>query len=274
MITKNNQLNAAIYVDYENIAALLKKRYGKSPSSINFFPVILENLEKNHGLNIIDTIVYSNFEKKSFDGLEQTMLRSLGLQTRHSSINGKNSGDLELTVDALRTLYKNPVIDVFVIISSDRDIIPLLKAIKYENKTTYLISTKIGFNEIVSKYADNHVYIEDLFSLDININKKFEVNFNGEKDLTKIAEVDIKNAQEVCRLFYNSKVWKKYERQCELISLEGYIQIITKKLKRHPEHIKNDFKTAHCLQYITLFEDPWKGVCIKEGKKRSDLKDC
>lgn len=92
----------------------------------------------------------------------------MGLQTRHASNDGKNSGDLELTVDALRVLYKNSNINFFVIISSDRDIIPLLKAIKYENKTSYVLSTQNGFNKTVAEYADFHEYIEEIFNLTLD----------------------------------------------------------------------------------------------------------
>ena len=151
--TKNKQLNAITYIDYENIYELLKKS-GHDPLEMNFFKVIQEKL-KTTGLNIIDIIVFANFEKNgSVNKDSKRYLRSMGLQTRHASNNGKNCGDLELTVDALRDLYKNPSIDVFVVISSDRDIIPLLKAIKYENKVSYVISTRNGFNQIVAKYAD------------------------------------------------------------------------------------------------------------------------
>jgi uncharacterized LabA/DUF88 family protein len=118
-------MNAIVFVDYENISALLKK-YGKDPLEIDFFRVIQTKL-KEANLHIIDFTVYGNFEKKTFNNKQQTLLRIRGLQTRHTSNNGKNSGDLELTVDAIRALYKNPSITVFVIISSDRDIIPPFK---------------------------------------------------------------------------------------------------------------------------------------------------
>ncbi len=107
---------------------------------------------------------YGNFEKKLFQGKHQTALQKLGLQTRHSANNGKNCSDLMLAVDTLTILYKNPNIHVFIIVSSDRDLIPLLKAIKYENKIAYVISTKYGFDPVVSNYADHHEYIEDILT--------------------------------------------------------------------------------------------------------------
>lgn len=270
---KANLANASVYVDYENICELLKE-YGKSPLEIDFFSVILQRLRNVHQLNVIDFTVYSNFEKTTENGKIQTLIRGLGLQTRHSSNNGKNSGDLELTVDALRTLYKNSTIDVFVIISSDRDIIPLIKAIKYENKITYVLSTKIGFNQIVAKYADLHEYIEDIFELNSIIPKpavdyldKSELHF----DLQHLRPENIDKAKEVSLLFYNSKVWKKSQENLEPVSLTGYVSIIAKTIPRMTQEIIEDFKLAHYLEYISLYKDTKKGLCIREGAKQNEL---
>ena len=269
---KNNYANAAVYVDHENIFELLKQ-YGKDPLEINFFPVILNKLKEEHKLNVIDFIIYGNFEKGPLNAKYQTILQGLGLETRHSSNNGKNSSDLEMTVDALRTLYKNPVIDVFVIISSDRDIIPLIKAIKYENKIAYVLSTKTGFNQIVIKYADHHEYIEDIFDLKEKISAGMEADNlqTANFGLIKIDEGDIENAKEVSKLFYNSYIWKNHGIQGEPISLNGYVNIISKAVNRFPNRIIEDFKLAHQLKYITIYHHPKKGLCLTEGEKKSEL---
>jgi hypothetical protein len=58
---KQGLTNTVVYVDYENIAKLLKQ-YGHDPIEIDFFRVIQKRL-RTANLNIIDFIVYSNFEK-------------------------------------------------------------------------------------------------------------------------------------------------------------------------------------------------------------------
>ena len=70
-----------------------------------------------------------------------------------------------MTVDLMTSLHKNPNIDVFIVISSDRDMIPLLKAIKHENKIVCMLTTKVHSNSSVSFYAHRYEYIEDLFNL-------------------------------------------------------------------------------------------------------------
>ena len=260
-----------VYIDYENILELLK-RYGKDPLELNFFPVIQAKL-KQAGLKILDFTVYGNFEKQS-TGNRQTFLRAQGLQTRHTSTNGKNSGDLELTVDALKDLYKNPIIDVFVIISSDRDIIPLLKEIKLENKFSYCISTRTGFNTIVTHYADYHEYIEDIFNIstpDFTI-CNFDLHEESEAIDPKTASPeDIARTREVARCFYNSHIWLRSSFLSKPVTVKGYANVLYKVVNRSPDQVMQDFRLAHQLKLITLYQDPERGLCIREGENKDEL---
>ena len=280
---KNKQRNAMVYVDYENILELLKI-YQKSPLEIDFFRVIQSHLILA-GIKIIDFLVYGNFEKRNAGGNHQTFLRAMGLQTRHASNHGKNSGDLELTVDALKDLYKNPNIDIFVIISSDRDIIPLLKTIKYENKLSYVFSTQNGFNQIVARYADFHEFIEPIFQLvppepvafcqelagfPIDLSSSCNNGFPGNFDKfgpEAVSAGQIKRAHEVAHYFYHSHIRAKSAILGKPVSLKGYLEVVTRVVKRSPEQVLNDFKLAHSLKLVTIYRDPERGLCIKEGEE-------
>jgi hypothetical protein len=265
-----NTVSSVVYVDYENIHETLK-HYGKDPIEMNFFQVIHQKLVEA-GLNVVDFIIYSNFAKKTLTPEHQTFLQSIGLQTRPASNNGKSSGDLELTVDALRMLYKNPQINVFIIISSDRDIIPLLKAIKYENKVSYMISVKTGFNQIVAEYADFHEYIEDIFNLSMEEPEKELNETLKTSDALNFTPEQIARAKEVSRYFYNSNIWKRCIHQKEPINLNGYIQVIAKVLNRSNNEILDDFKVAHHLKYVTIYQDQFRQqLYIKEGERMEEV---
>ncbi|MCL6590765.1 MAG: NYN domain-containing protein [Firmicutes bacterium] len=265
-----NTVTSVVYVDYENIYETLRL-YRKDPFEMGFFQTIQQKLA-SAGLNVIDFIVYSNFAKKTLTLEHQALLRSIGLQTRPASNNGKSSGDLELTVDALRVLYKNPEVNVFIIISSDRDIIPLLKAIKYENKVSYMISVKTGFNQTVAEYADFHEYIEDIFDLTMpepeqELNEAWNTpgtpNFNQEQ---------IARAREVAEYFYHSNIWKRCVQNKEPINLNGYIQVITRVLNRSSNEILDDFKVAHHLKYVSIYHDQFRQqLYIKEGERMGEV---
>ena len=266
---KNQLQNATIYVDYENIYELLRK-YGVTPLEIGFFPVILDKFRNTYKFNVIECILYGNFEKKPFQGRHQTILHNLGLQTRHTANNGKNCGDLMLTVDTLTTLYKNPNINVFIIVSSDRDMIPLLKAIKYENKFAYVLSTKYGFNPVVSCYADYHEYIEDIFNLkaEMLLNEVVEIDIPIKEDLN---ESDIENAKLVSRLLYSSNVWRIYETEGNPVTLKGYLSIVAKKIGKDASQVVKDFELAHQFKYISIYQDQYKGLCLRKGDNYAEV---
>ena len=206
IIQRNDELlNAAVYIDFDNIFELLK-RYQADPFQINFFPLIIQKLKNEYGLNIIDCVAYANFERLPLRERHQTVLHNMGVDTRHTANNGKNCADLMLTVEALSNLYKNPSIDVFVIISSDRDMIPLLKTIKKEYKQTCMFSTKYGFNASVTCFADTHEYLEDMFNLTPDMILKtidaVEVYVVEEK---KLNDRDVEKAKEVSKLHISAQ---------------------------------------------------------------------
>jgi uncharacterized LabA/DUF88 family protein len=250
-IQKTN-MNAIVLVDLENIIELMKNYSANPMEELNFFPVIMDKF-KNMDLNVIECICYANFERNSMKGSPQTALRKLGIETRQSSNNGKNSGDLEMTVDALRFLYKTSV-EVFVLISSDRDIIPLIKAVKQENRLTYVLSTKNGFNPIVTRFADAHEFLEDIF----NLTSENPVNCQADP-----AYQELENAEDAARLFFNSNILRRAEAEGTSITLKGFVSAASKILKRDPAQIKRDFELAEQAGLVILFNDPIKGVCIK-----------
>jgi uncharacterized LabA/DUF88 family protein len=265
----DNPSNAIVYMDYENIQELFR-RYDKDLLDINFFPVILAKF-KRADLKLVDFIVYGNFEKGSAQTKQQTHLRTLGLQTRHSSNNGKNSSDLELTVDALRTLYKMSGIDLYILITSDRDIIPLLKAIRFEGKLSCVLSTRIGFNQIVADYADLHEFLEDIFGL-TGLAPVVQKSIEPEPlfDAKTLTGADIDRAKEAARLLYSSHIWQRAVQLGEPVSLTGYTQAIAKAINYRVSDILESFKIAHTLEFITIYHGPNQRLFIKEGPRKAD----
>jgi hypothetical protein len=259
-----------VYMDYENIQELLRKS-GKTPQDIDFFPVILDKFKKD-GMKVIDFLVYGNFEKSAGGSKQQTYLRTLGLQTRQASSCGKNASGLELTVDALRSLYKTPGVDLYILITSDRDIIPLLKAIRLEMKLSSVLSTRHGFNPIVAGYADFHEYLEDIFSLSDPVPiEPIPVETAPVFDPENLTPADVERAREAARRFYTSHIWRRAVQTNEAINLSGYIQALAKAINLFPQDLLNDFKLAHCLKFVTICEGPDQRLLLKEGPKKAEF---
>jgi hypothetical protein len=115
------------------------------------------------------------------------------------------------------------------IISSDRDLIPLLTAIRYESK---VLSFRSGFNKTAAEFADNHGYLEDIFHLTpITKAKQAPDELRGVFDLGNLKDQEIDRAKEVCRYLDNSNIWRRSAKLNEPINLQGYITAITKALR-------------------------------------------
>lgn len=247
----------AIYTDYENLYKRLRE-YGPHPIyDLNFFKVI-NNFFEQHEMDIIKFVAFSNFEDKDFSVADQTEIHTFGVDVRHCSIAGKSSTDVELVIECMHDLYTIDKIDIFVIISNDRDYVPLLQKIKQRCKTVYTLSTKNGINNVVNVFSDFHLYIEDLFNID---SKDTE---SEKKDNT----LDQK-AREAAFLLYTSDLWKDYfaERGQE-VTLRGYCLILNRHVwKRETvEKIERYFQRANELSYVKLVTKGTK-ICFEKGEK-------
>lgn len=240
--------NAVIFVDFENIRRIISNGYNVDIVNPNFFYRLNEYLARDY--RIINTIIYDNFDRES--GL-QRLLKPNGYDCRQSSCNGKNAADIEITVDIVCTLYKNPGIKAYVLITSDRDIVPVLKEIKREGKISHLISSAIRFNKDTIAYADKHTYLEEIFSNFRLFNNKIGLGSQG-----ALAEL----AHHVSVLFYQSQIYKDSIHK-EPISLPGYIKALEKTLTYDSVTILDAFKLAGQLGLVEIYQDREKGMCIR-----------
>jgi len=211
---KNELLNANIYIDYESICKLLR-RYGNNPMELNFFQVILDYYKNVHKLNIIDCIVYCDFEKEAFPRKHQTALYNCGIRFRHVAPSGKDHNNLMMAVNAITTLYKNPNINVFVLISSGWDMVPLLKLIKYENKAVYVNFSRQDFDLDVSNFVAYCEYLEDIFNLKsekIVPEEAPEVGFLPDQIDLLYRGCDTPRPVKAARLFSSSAMWRGIAR--------------------------------------------------------------
>ncbi|MFR8734595.1 MAG: NYN domain-containing protein [Clostridium perfringens] len=273
--SKKHTINASIYVDYENILRRLRV-YGVHPiNDLDFFRKLgIKLKEKN--LNILDYIAYANFDDADLGNKAQTQIKSHGVNTKHTNNDGKTCSDLALAVDVITDLYKNDNIEVFIIVSCDRDFIPIMTAIKRENKKVITISLKEGSNSIINIFSNACIYIEDLFEFEKNGIKLKCIEENNINDNIQyegeITEEIKDNAKKAAGLLYSSNLWNSYKKSGELIGLNGYANMLSRYAMK--EYIQKDiidfFKVAHKFGWVNIYIQEDK-LYLKEGENRSEL---
>ncbi|MBD5559044.1 MAG: NYN domain-containing protein [Clostridia bacterium] len=165
MKTKRTEppVNAAVFIDYENVyRALLKQRTNVLRCA--FF----EKLRKwcaDRGRRLVRTVVYCNFDIRDLhESYHQSVLQNYGVETVHTSNQGKNYADMKLTIDVLTSMYSNDNIDEFFIMSNDKDMTPLLNTIRANKRAVALITTGDAYNPAVCEFADTHVTFDEICS--------------------------------------------------------------------------------------------------------------
>ncbi|MFZ3171186.1 MAG: NYN domain-containing protein [Carboxydocellales bacterium] len=85
------------------------------------------------------------------------------------SENRKNAGDIELSLDALETVLKRQEVTHYVIISADKDMIPLMNRLKFYGKHVHLVylEAAIAEDKLILSFADSATSIESMLGIEV-----------------------------------------------------------------------------------------------------------
>lgn len=214
--------NVAVYVDYENIHKTLIKT--KTNVLRKGFFEKLRTWCKNNEKRIVQTLVYCNFDNEDlYQSHHQTTLQNYGVETIHTSNQGKNYADLKISIDVLTSMYSNDNIDEFIIVSNDKDMTPLLNAIRANKRNVYVITAGTEYNHTICEFADEHLTLEKICEEDVEYliindikDKLWNAFFKYINE--KLAEVGTETEYKHYSLEYNLKNLFTY---CKIMSYEG-----------------------------------------------------
>lgn len=157
----NTPINVAVFIDYENVYKALLEQH-TNVLRLAFF----EKLRKwcsEHQRRVVRIVVYCNFDNIDLhESYHQSILQNYGVETVHTSNQGKNYADLKITIDVLTSMYSNGNIDEFFIMSNDKDMTPLLNTIRANKRNVTVITTGSAYNPAICEFADNHIALEEI----------------------------------------------------------------------------------------------------------------
>ena len=124
---------AALFLDFENIYYYLREEFVDPPNLNDAILELLRNLhhhlQDEFGLDCIISNAYADFERVG--STPQGALFLLGVDTKNVlGTDHKNAADMRLCIDALEVLYTRPEIQSFVLVTGDRDYIPLIQHLR------------------------------------------------------------------------------------------------------------------------------------------------
>ncbi|MFK7739753.1 MAG: NYN domain-containing protein [Planctomycetota bacterium] len=138
-------MHAAVFVDFENLFLSLKNREELSGLRIRELSLgILEHLKERLREDKAPMVLgrsYAAFD--TYPGMEVAHdLALMGFDPQYVLVGhaGKNSADVQLACDVCRVLYRRPDIDAIVIVSGDRDFIPIARQVLEENRELRVVA--------------------------------------------------------------------------------------------------------------------------------------
>lgn len=149
---KNHRPPAATFVDYENLFTFLEDKLSYPHHPTDYILEILKNLPRHlRRTNNIQTAIstaYADFN--ALDGSEHNIQQSLYMQGVEARYVPKASNDsttsVQLSIDTMEALFHRSDISTFVIVTGDRDYLPLIQHLHRYGRTVYLVA----FNESLS----------------------------------------------------------------------------------------------------------------------------
>ncbi|QUY42904.1 NYN domain-containing protein [Acaryochloris sp. 'Moss Beach'] len=151
-VSKSAPSEVAVFWDYENVKIAAQGIQAPLAES-------LVDYSQSQGHTRLK-IVYSNWRREK-ESLVQA-LYSLGFEPIHVSTGKENAVDVKLTVDCLNTAYQYPDVGHFIIVTGDRDFVPLVNALKTLKKRVTLIGrAEVASNQLLLS-ADEFIDLEKL----------------------------------------------------------------------------------------------------------------
>jgi hypothetical protein len=145
VLSVTDVMHAAVFVDFENLFLSLKNREELTGQRIRDLCLsILEHLKERLQVDKAPMVLgrsYAAFD--TYPGMEVAHdLALMGFDPQYVLVGhaGKNSADVQLACDVCRVLYRRPDIDAIVIVSGDRDFIPIARQVLEENRELRVVA--------------------------------------------------------------------------------------------------------------------------------------
>lgn len=158
--------DVAVFIDFENIYISVREKYKTNPN----FEYITDHCAK-YGRVVIarayaDWYQFSRVTNALYaNGIEPRYVPTYYYSDERDPSPGsaiKNSVDIHLVIDAMRTLYNNPNIQIYVLVTGDRDFIPLVNTIRQHGKRVVVIGVAEAASSHLAQSADEFVFYHQL----------------------------------------------------------------------------------------------------------------
>jgi len=157
--------DVAVFVDFENIYISIRNKYGEQPN----FDSLRDKCQEYGRVTIArayaDWYRYPRVTNALYANSIEPMYVPTYYYDRDEGRIGraiKNSVDIHMCIDCMKTLYTHPNIDTYVVITGDRDFIPLINAIRQQGKRAIVIGVADAASSHLAQSADEFIFYSQI----------------------------------------------------------------------------------------------------------------
>lgn len=165
MVYENKRPDVAVFIDFENVYVSVRDKLDANPN----FETIMDRCDDLGRVVIArayaDWYRYPRVTSALYaNGIEPMYVptyyydKEMGRTGRAI----KNSVDMNLCIDAMKTLFTNMNIEKFVLATGDRDFIPLVNSIRQQGKEVIIIGIGGAASAHLAQSADEFIFYEQL----------------------------------------------------------------------------------------------------------------
>ena len=156
-----SQRCVGLFVDFENLIYGLVDKYGEQGAFELFKVQLMSDFAARYGV-ICCAQAYADWRIKAVNQW-QVDLYSRGVELVHVlGRGGKNAVDIRMAIDLVQSIYTQPMIDTYVVVSGDRDFLPVINALKRAGKRVIALSTSRAMSKEMKRVCDETSTYESL----------------------------------------------------------------------------------------------------------------
>jgi uncharacterized protein (TIGR00288 family) len=164
--------DVAVFIDFENIYVSVRDKLDTNPN----FEIIMDRC--NELGRVILARAYADWYRypRITSALYANNIEPMYVPTYYYDKDAgrtgrpiKNSVDMNLCIEAMRTLFTMPGLSTFVLITGDRDFIPLVNSIRQQGKDVIIIGVGGAASSHLAQSADEFIFYEHLIGKQIAV---------------------------------------------------------------------------------------------------------
>jgi uncharacterized protein (TIGR00288 family) len=160
--------DVAVFIDFENIYVSVREKFDATPN----FEALMEKCE-DYGRVVVarayaDWYRYPRITSALFANNIEPMYVPTYYYDKDEGRTGrpiKNSVDMHMCIDAMRTLYTRTNISKYVFITGDRDFIALVNCVRQEGKDVVIIGIGGAASSHLAQSADEFLFYEQIVDI-------------------------------------------------------------------------------------------------------------